>query len=38
MENDHLEWIFPLKIVVFHGYVSHYRRDLLANVNTIDDG
>jgi hypothetical protein len=22
MENGHLYWVFPLKIVIFHGYVS----------------
>ena len=22
MENDHLYWVFPLKIVIFHSYVS----------------
>ena len=26
MENGHLEWICPLKIVIFHSYVSHYQR------------
>ena len=26
MENHRLEWIFPLKIVIFHSYVSHYQR------------
>ena len=22
IENGHLEWIFPLKLVIFHSYVS----------------
>ena len=22
MENDHLQWIFPLKMMIFHSYVS----------------
>jgi len=22
IENGHLEWIFPLKMVIFHSYVS----------------
>jgi hypothetical protein len=22
IENGHLEWIYPLKIVIFHSYVS----------------
>jgi len=22
MENGHLQWIFPLKMVIFHSYVS----------------
>ena len=22
IENDHLQWIFPLKMVIFHSYVS----------------
>ena len=26
IENDYLKWIVPLKIVMFHSYVSHYQR------------
>ena len=26
MDNHHLEWNFPLKIVIFHRYDSHYQR------------
>ena len=26
IENDHLQWIFPLKIVIFHSYMLHYQR------------
>ena len=26
MENHHLHWIFPLNILIFHSYVSHYQR------------
>jgi len=22
IENDHLQWIYPLKMVIFHSYVS----------------
>ena len=25
IENGHLYWIFPLKMVIFHGYVVHQR-------------
>ena len=29
IENDHLEWIFPLEILIFHSYVE------LPECNTI---
>ena len=32
MEDHHLDWIFPLRIVIFHSYVSHYQR-VLSNVH-----
>ena len=26
MENGHLQWIFPLKMVIFHCYVAVHQR------------
>ena len=26
IENGHLEWVFPLNMVIFHGYVTVYQR------------
>jgi hypothetical protein len=26
IENGHEKWIFPLKMVIFNGYVTNYQR------------
>ena len=26
IENDHLQWIYPLKMVIFHNFVYVYQR------------
>ena len=41
MENHHLQWIFPLKMVIFHSYVSlpegigYYRHITYLHLLTI---
>ena len=35
IENGSLEWIFPLKMVIFHSYVNVYQRVQQANVQVI---
>ena len=30
IENDHLQWIFPWKMVMFHSYVNVYQRVQLS--------
>ena len=29
IENGHLQWIYPFKIVIFHGYVNIYQRVII---------
>ena len=38
MENGHLSWIFPLKIVIFHCYVSSPEGNRYVIVNKILKG